>query len=489
MENHVVCVPQLRESRVSLLDLSMAQLFVLSRDTPARKPVMYCNSRQKAVSQDIDAWRIQLVGYAQSTALPETGSLFREAVLATVDTMIQTYDTVAESLQTAYSQKDSELDVGFKTLDTRYKYPLTTLKNALVLKKVRCLVENSDHFLPNLLSGADLAQGVSDEEALSDPAFYFSDRQRSDENLPWLGGEEAVQAALYDADISVGRFWGTARPSILIHTLAAVSQTLGLLPPTDDQGFSSLFWDYPLPDMGEQGVVKGKNPVCSSDFLRVFHGGYTFGGIGETLTKEVTRAPFPPTDCSSFVADQVNLPFRTSTLHHFLLQRQIWQPPVFAPQRCVAQLAQTVSPVFDMGQCGDMWFVRRVAESQMFSPDYAGTAGHIGFYLTDVIPKEGEERNGLFLESNRDLAEEPSNFEGVEGCGLVIRPKSWLREEKGVRGKERLPDCPDKCRVHGLQRTYHESSCSAPSMGKHSLFREDREDLPTAPQAPFYQGP
>lgn len=83
MENHVVCVPQLRELRVSLLDLSMAQLFVLTRDTPARKPVMYCNSRQKAVSQDIDAWRIQLVGYAQSTALLETGSLLREAVLAT----------------------------------------------------------------------------------------------------------------------------------------------------------------------------------------------------------------------------------------------------------------------------------------------------------------------------------------------------------------------------------------------------------------------
>lgn len=61
---------------------------------------------------------MQLVGYAQSTALPETTSLFREHVLATVDTMIQTYDAVAESLQTVYSQKDGELDVGFKTLDT-----------------------------------------------------------------------------------------------------------------------------------------------------------------------------------------------------------------------------------------------------------------------------------------------------------------------------------------------------------------------------------
>jgi hypothetical protein len=485
MKNHVVSMPQFRELGVPLSDLSMAQLFVLSRDTPARKPVMYCDSRQKAVSQDIDAWRMQLVGYAQSSALPETGSLFCEQVLATVDTMIQTYDSVAESLQTVYSQAEGEHDAGCETLDTRYRYPLTTLKNSLVLQKVRCLIENSDHFLPNLLSGADLAQGVSDEEALSDPAFYFSDRQRSDENLPWLGGEEAVQAALYDVDIALGRFWGTARPSMLIHTLAAVSQTLGVLPPTDDQGFSSLFWDYPLPDMGEQGAVKGKNPVCSSDFLRVFHGGYTFGGVGETLTKEVTRAPFPPADCSSFVADHVNLPFRTSTLHHFLLQRQIWQPPVFSSQRSVAQLAQTVSPVFDMGQCGDMWFVRRVAESQMFSPDYAGTAGHIGLYLTDVIPKEGGERKGLFLESNRDLAEEPSNFEGAEGCGLVIRPKSWLRQEKGVRGKETLPDCPDSCRVHGLQRALCADSKSAASMGKHSLFRNDREDLPTAPQPPF----
>lgn len=126
-----------------------------------------------------------------------------------------------------------------------------------------------------------------------------------------------------------------------------------------------------------------------------------------------------------------------------------------------------------------------VAESQIFSPDYAGTAGHISFYLTDVILKEGGESKGLFLESSRDLAEEPSNFEGVEGCDLVIRPKSWLREENGVRGKERLPDCPDKCRMHGLQRAHHEGSCSVASMGKHSLFRDDREDLPIAPQTPF----
>ena len=489
MKNHVVSMPQFRELGVPLSDLSIAQLFVLSRDTPARKPVMYCDSRQKAVSQDIDAWRMQLVGYAQSSELPETGSLFCEQVLATVDTMIQIYDSVAESLQTVYSQAEDEHDTDFKTVDTRYQYPLTTLKNTLVLQKVRCLIENSDHFLPNLLSGADLAQGVSDEEALSDPAFYFSDRQRSDENLPWLGGEEAVQAALYDADISVGRFWGTARPSILIHALAAVSQTLGVLPPTDDQGFSSLFWDYPLPELGEQGVVKGKNPVCSSDFLRVFHGGYTFGGVGETLTKEVTRAPFPPADCSSFVADHVNLPFRTSTLHHFLLQRQTWQPPVFFSQSIVAQLAQTVSPVVGQEKCGDMWFVRRVAESQMFLSDYTGTAGHIGLYLTDVIPKEDGETKGLFLESNRDLAEEPSNFEGAEGCGLVIRPKSWLRGDDGVPGKERLLDCPDSCRVHGLQRVLQADFYSSVSMGKHSLLRDDGEYLSTVSPIPSYQGP
>ena len=429
---------------------------------------------------------MHLIGYAQSIALQETGDLFRENVLATVDSMINTYDSVAESLQTVYAQAAVETAIGAKKLDTRYRYPLTTLKNTLVLQKVRFLIENSDHFLSNLMAGVDLAQGVLASEAQTDPAFYFSDQQRDCENLPWLGGEEAVQTALHDSEISVGRFWGTARPSILIHTLAAVSQMLGQQPPTDDQGFSSLFWDYPLPDMGGDGFLPNETSFCSSDFLRVFHGGYTFGGIGEHLTQDVTRAPFSPTDCSSFVSDRGNLPFRSSTLHHFLLQRQIWQPPVYALSADVTKLAQTISPVFDAGQCGDMWFVRRVAQAQMFSPDYAGVAGHIGFYLTDVIPTEVGESKGLFLESNRDLAEEPSNFEGIEGCGLVIRRKSWLDEVDGVQGKERLPNREDVCRVHGLQRVNSQMPLSAASMQKHSLFRceEEREDLPTPPQGP-----
>ncbi|MEC8064155.1 MAG: hypothetical protein VX112_04845 [Pseudomonadota bacterium] len=444
---------------MDIAKLNYTSLQEATVDTPAENAVSHIKDRQHAMHEEISYMQsaiMQSITNAENLSDKD----IRDGVKSVLAEMRVEYQNIGQALSNYYSENK-----GNENFDRRYLYPLSTFKNILVIDKAQFILEQTTDFLINLSEKRDLQHSDTGLSLASINFSEFSDQERDPNNIPWLGGSNTIESDLGINFEHKSNFWGTPKPSILIHSLVATRIYLESIEKQNEHTekvtpaqHSTLFYDYALPD--DLNIVDAKYNIFSNSdgkYLRIYSGGYAFGGIGTELAAEGEN-PYAPMDCSSYIAEMYQLPFRVSTLHLFNLQRSMWGEQFFTAlnteeKHLVETLQSSLQPQLDFNPiAGDVWVARKVPKETAHNPTQLGRGGHVALWLGEANLQENKiDKYGLFAEFNRDISEERDNMNGIDGFGFGIRPTPWMNNSEG---NGILPDSKDSNYdiVHGLQR-------------------------------------
>ena len=419
----------------------------LAVNTPLEKPYAYVLDYQQAVARQHECWRLA-IATALSSSTYEGNNLdnINQNVIATLKHYASFFKSFQDAADKHYAAHPN---------DYTHRFPLTSLRNHLVIDKCIYLLENDPYFLHRLIDDRDLSIS-SQRPGQSIDLSGFSHADRNPSIIPWSGGT-TVNRQLEAPIAQNSDFWGTVKPSMLSHILfAAVHVTPGVDLSALNHVDSACIWSYQLPDEFPIDMLEHAATFLESQadqmYIRILSGGYAFGGIGTYLAKQRVEKDksFFPMDCSSFVYDfYPQMPQRFSTADHYLLGRSSWPDAVAFPENRKDQLSPYFTSIpLSQAHTGTCWIVRTVESSKIPDTNHFGTGGHMGLWVTSY-QTASHDTVGVTLECNRDISAENDDFGGTDGFGFRAQRTPWLGDTSSRPGI--VPLNETKSRVHLLQ--------------------------------------
>lgn len=387
----------------NIVGLNFTQLETLVQDTPETlSALLHVKNQMQAMSDELIRERQALAEKLSESNYSDRD--LRAHVHQQLHQWDQDYSHISSLLSEHYSQTDSNKDLF---------YPLTTFKSREIIRKCEYINEQSEDFLSNLCHDLPL-----EHSATKDERFDFSDfkQQARDPNqLPWSGGRTRIPSELGLPTDGIWSYWGTARPAILNHLLVAASTLFSERPESTvpDQNLST-YWAYPLPDGPEYPLSSLITHSEGHPSLLVYSANeYSYGGVGIRKTSDITSGKFPPRDCSSFISDFYDLPYRTATRDHIKLSKYH-----HGFGQCHSnRLSEALITELENKQLpGDLVTISSMPYRLFNDPDCLGEKRHISIFLDHVR----SQKHGLFFACARNISNDPRDCNGAHGYGLQI---------------------------------------------------------------------